>query len=338
MDGYLGPPDTGMRGDLACAGRPRLGQAGWQPRTRRGVRARATCPYQVYARSGLAPHDRAAPRPGRAARAQPGAGGRERAAGARGRGAARRSGRHRARRARRARLGPRRARWSSTCRAGPSRRPRSPAMKMKSRALGERIGYHAGRARRARRWRSSSAASCWCCSGAAGSPTCALPGADLRRVAAAAVLTGLLAFKIAARVRTAERRRTPRREAVSDAELGLLLLTTVYLLLAFSGGVGSTVYPLVYAVVSFLVTFHRLVGRAAAGGAPRSASRRCSASARPRRPRRRRRSPATPASSPCSRCSTSSSCTPRWRASAASTGAASRTRSRRCARRRATSA
>ena len=69
----------------------------------------------------------------------------------------------------------------------------------------------------------------------------------------------MLAIKIAARVRTAERRRTARREAVSDAELGLLLLTTVYLLLAFSGGVGSTVYPLVYAVVSFLVTFHRLV-------------------------------------------------------------------------------
>ncbi len=72
------------------------------------------------------------------------------------------------------------------------------------------------------------------------------------------MLTALLAFKISARVRTSERRRTPRREAVSDAELGLLLLTTVYLLLAFSGGVTSSIYPLVYAVVSFLVTFHRL--------------------------------------------------------------------------------
>ena len=89
-------------------------------------------------------------------------------------------------------------------------------------------------------------------------PDLHLPGADLRRVAAAAVLTALLAFKISARVRTSERRRTPRREAVSDAELGLLLLTTVYLLLAFSGGVTSAIYPLVYAVVSFLVTFHRL--------------------------------------------------------------------------------
>ncbi|HVZ86362.1 MAG TPA: sensor domain-containing diguanylate cyclase [Polyangia bacterium] len=123
--------------------------------------------------------------------------------------------------------------------------------------LGERIGYHAGRAFRAMLafsvcgaflvlfWRG------WF-------PDLRLPGADLRRVAAAAVLTGLLALKISARVRTSERRRTPQREAVSDAELGLLLLTTVYLLLAFSGGVTSAIYPLVYAVVSFLVTFHRM--------------------------------------------------------------------------------
>ncbi len=84
------------------------------------------------------------------------------------------------------------------------------------------------------------------------------PGAESSRVAAAAVLTAMLAGKIAARVRTAERRRSPQREAFSDAELGLLLLTTVYVLLAVSGGATSPVYPLVYAVVSFLVTFHRL--------------------------------------------------------------------------------
>jgi diguanylate cyclase (GGDEF)-like protein len=84
------------------------------------------------------------------------------------------------------------------------------------------------------------------------------PGADFSRAAAAAVLTAMLAGKIAARVRTTERRRTPRREALSDAELGLLLLTATYVLLAVSGGVTSPVYPLVYAVVSFLVTFHRL--------------------------------------------------------------------------------
>ncbi|HLK91303.1 MAG TPA: GAF domain-containing protein, partial [Polyangia bacterium] len=133
-------------------------------------------------------------------------------------------------------------------------------MKSKSKGkarLSEHLGYHAGRLFRAALafavcgaflvlfWRG------WF-------PDLRLPGADLRRVGAAAVLTALLVFKISARVRTSERRRTPRREAISDAELGLLLLTTVYLLLAFWGGVTSPVYPLVYAVVSFLVTFHRL--------------------------------------------------------------------------------
>jgi len=124
-------------------------------------------------------------------------------------------------------------------------------------SAGERVSYHAGRLFRAYLafamcagvvvllWRG------WF-------PDVRSPGADLRRVAAAAGLTAILAFKIAARVRTAERRRHPRREAVSDAELGLVLLTAIYLLLAFSGGVTSVLYPLVYAVVSFLVTFHRL--------------------------------------------------------------------------------
>ncbi|MES1209347.1 MAG: GAF domain-containing protein, partial [Pseudomonadota bacterium] len=127
-------------------------------------------------------------------------------------------------------------------------------MKMR---LSERIGYHGGRFVRA----TLAFAVCgaflvlfwqgWF-------PDLRAPGADLRRVMAATVLTGLLAYKIAARVRTAERRRTAQREALSDAELGLLLLTTVYLLLALSGSVTSSIYPLVYAVVSFLVTFHRL--------------------------------------------------------------------------------
>jgi two-component system cell cycle response regulator len=89
-------------------------------------------------------------------------------------------------------------------------------------------------------------------------PDLRLPGAGFGRAAAAAILTAVLAGKIAARVRTTERRRTPRREALSDAELALLLLTAVYVVLAISGGVASPVYPLVYAVVSFLVTFHRM--------------------------------------------------------------------------------
>jgi len=84
------------------------------------------------------------------------------------------------------------------------------------------------------------------------------PGGELAHAVAAAVLTAVLAMKIAARVRTSERRRTPRREAMSDLEVGLLLLTVVYVLMAISGGTASPIYPLVYAVVSFLVTFHRL--------------------------------------------------------------------------------
>jgi predicted membrane metal-binding protein len=67
----------------------------------------------------------------------------------------------------------------------------------------------------------------------------------------------VLAAKIAGRLRTSERRRSPRRELLSDIELGLLLLTATYVFLAALGGVTSPVFPLVYALVSFLVTFHR---------------------------------------------------------------------------------
>ena len=165
------------------------------------------------------------------------------------------------------------------------------------------------------------------------------PGAESSRVAAAAILTAMLAGKIAARVRTTERRRSPRREAFSDAELGLLLLTAVYVLLAVSGGATSPVYPLVYAVVSFLVTFHRLaVGLPLAAAAIGFEAVICFSPRAGADLDLARRSSATPASSRSSRCSTSSSCTPRSRASAASAAAAWRKRSCRCARRRATSA
>ena len=90
-------------------------------------------------------------------------------------------------------------------------------------------------------------------------PDLRAPGAELKHAVALAVLTVVLGVKLAARVRTSERRRNPRREALWDAELAFLLLTAVYVVLAISGGVASPVYPLVYAVVSFLVTIHRLV-------------------------------------------------------------------------------
>lgn len=84
------------------------------------------------------------------------------------------------------------------------------------------------------------------------------PKADYMRALAAALLAGALAVKVAARVSTSERRRSPRREMLSDIELGLLLLSATYVFLSVLGGTPSPIYPLVYALVSFLVTFHPL--------------------------------------------------------------------------------
>jgi two-component system, cell cycle response regulator len=81
---------------------------------------------------------------------------------------------------------------------------------------------------------------------------------DNLRAAAAACLVAVLVAKIAGRLRLSERRRSSAREVLSDVELGLLLLTATYVFLAALGGVGSPVFPLVYALVSFLVTFHRM--------------------------------------------------------------------------------
>jgi two-component system cell cycle response regulator len=81
---------------------------------------------------------------------------------------------------------------------------------------------------------------------------------DSLRAAAAACLVAVLVAKIAGRLRTGERRRSSTREIMSDIELGLLLLTSAYVFLAALGGVASPVFPLVYAMESFLVTFHRL--------------------------------------------------------------------------------
>ena len=46
-------------------------------------------------------------------------------------------------------------------------------------------------------------------------------------------------------------------QAIRELELGLLLLTSVYVLVAATGGIRSFLYPLVYAVVSFLMVVHR---------------------------------------------------------------------------------
>ena len=62
------------------------------------------------------------------------------------------------------------------------------------------------------------------------------PSADYTRALAAAMLAGALAIKVAARVSTSERRRSPRREMLSDLELGLLLLSATYVFLSVLGG------------------------------------------------------------------------------------------------------
>jgi two-component system cell cycle response regulator len=84
------------------------------------------------------------------------------------------------------------------------------------------------------------------------------PGGDWGRAAAPALLAVVLASKVAARLHTRERRRAPLREALSDIELGLLMLAATYVFLSALGGVTSAVYPLVYVLVSFLATFHRM--------------------------------------------------------------------------------
>ena len=84
------------------------------------------------------------------------------------------------------------------------------------------------------------------------------PGADWTRGLAVAALAAALLVKLAGRIGTSERRRTRGREMVSDFEMGLLLLSAAYVFLSVVGGVTAPLYPLVYALVSFLVTFHSL--------------------------------------------------------------------------------
>jgi diguanylate cyclase (GGDEF)-like protein len=83
-------------------------------------------------------------------------------------------------------------------------------------------------------------------------------GTEFGHAVALTLLAAVLAFKLAARLRQSDRRRTPLSEMVLDLELGALLLTATYVFLSIVGGVTSPIYPLVYALVSFLVTFHRL--------------------------------------------------------------------------------
>jgi diguanylate cyclase (GGDEF)-like protein len=68
---------------------------------------------------------------------------------------------------------------------------------------------------------------------------------------------GLTLLLATAREFVPERGRVVDASAVAELELGLLLLTAVYMLVAATGGVRSFLYPLVYALISFLMVLHR---------------------------------------------------------------------------------
>jgi two-component system, cell cycle response regulator len=88
----------------------------------------------------------------------------------------------------------------------------------------------------------------------------------LPQVSAITVL-GVTLLWATIREMSAARARAAGSVAVRELELGLLLLTAVYVLVASTGGLRSFLYPLVYAVVSFLtiVLRHRLVAVAILG-------------------------------------------------------------------------
>jgi len=83
----------------------------------------------------------------------------------------------------------------------------------------------------------------------------ALWQARLPQVSAVALLTAALVWSVLREV--SGPRMGGERSAAAELELGLLLVTGVFVLLAATGGARSFLYPLAYAVVSFLLVVHR---------------------------------------------------------------------------------
>ncbi len=83
----------------------------------------------------------------------------------------------------------------------------------------------------------------------------ALWQAKLPQVSAVALLTAALSWSVLREV--SGPRSGLERSAAAELELGLLLVTGVFVLLAATGGARSFLYPLAYAVVSFLMVVHR---------------------------------------------------------------------------------
>jgi diguanylate cyclase (GGDEF)-like protein len=80
---------------------------------------------------------------------------------------------------------------------------------------------------------------------------------DLVLLSALAVYGASLARAVARELVPAGRRARGWAAVVRELELGLLLLVGVYVLVALTGGAHSFLYPLVYALVSFLLVVHR---------------------------------------------------------------------------------
>lgn len=90
-----------------------------------------------------------------------------------------------------------------------------------------------------------------------------LGGADVVRVTAAAALASLLLARVVGRLRigggSGAEPGTSVMEALRDFELGLLVVVSTHVLLQLSGGLFSPAYPVVYAMITFLVAYNRLV-------------------------------------------------------------------------------
>jgi len=103
--------------------------------------------------------------------------------------------------------------------------------------------------------------------GAGWFPDLRASSADIGPIVAACTLGALVIVKVAARVRALPKSEREllqddgRGDIKRDLELGSALIVATYVTLELSGGLSSPVYPLVYALTAFIVTFHRrLVG------------------------------------------------------------------------------
>ncbi len=78
-------------------------------------------------------------------------------------------------------------------------------------------------------------------------------------IAAATILGAFVIAKLIARLRApvVSTRDDEARTAKADLELGCALIVATYVTLELTGGLRSPLYPLVYALVAFVVTFHR---------------------------------------------------------------------------------